>query len=151
MITELLTTWSLSQVIIFIIALVLAIKELIGIIDFFKEKNNKFFVSKKEKEELKDLVLETNNKLEDIIAHFDEAIKKHSDTLQILIDSDKDDIKGYIVERYHHFMEQGYIDDFSMDVLEKRFAHYVAEGGNSFIERIMNELRSLPNKPNEEK
>jgi hypothetical protein len=28
--------------------------------------------------------------------------------------------------------------------LEKRYQHYAEEGGNSFIENFMNELRALP-------
>ena len=36
------------------------------------------------------------------------------------------------------------IDDFSLDCIEKRFAHYQDEGGNSFIAALMAEIRALP-------
>ena len=38
----------------------------------------------------------------------------------------------------------GWIDDFSLDCLERRYQHYADEGGNSFIEGFMEELRALP-------
>ena len=44
-----------------------------------------------------------------------------------------------------YFMEKGSIDYQSLDVLEHRFKHYVDEGGNSFIEDLMKDLRKLPN------
>ena len=56
----------------------------------------------------------------------------------MLIESDKDDIKAYITREHHFFCyEQGWIDDFSLDCLEKRYAHYKIEGGNTFIDGFM--------------
>ena len=43
-------------------------------------------------------------------------------------------------------MTKGYIDDFSMDAIEKRYDHYKAEGGNSYISDLMHDLRKLPKK-----
>lgn len=66
----------------------------------------------------------------------------------MLIDSDKDDIKSYITREHHYFCYQvGWIDDFSLDCLERRYQHYEDEGGNSFIAGFMNELRTLPKQP----
>ena len=65
----------------------------------------------------------------------------------MVIDSDKDAIKAYITEKHHYFTEKGWIDYQSLDVLEKRFKHYTDEGGNSFIEDLMEDIRKLPNQP----
>jgi hypothetical protein len=40
-------------------------------------------------------------------------------------------------------MSLNYIDDYSLDCLERRFKHYQDEGGNSYIEDLMKDLRSL--------
>ena len=67
--------------------------------------------------------------------------------LDMLIDSDRDDIKSFITMQHHHFVyEKKWIDDYSMDCLEKRYQHYEDEGGNSYVEHLMIELRSLPKK-----
>jgi hypothetical protein len=71
-----------------------------------------------------------------------------TEKVDLLIASDKDAIKSYITEQYHYFVEQkGWIDDFSLDCLEKRFSHYLEENGNSFVESLMNQIRNLPRVP----
>ena len=76
---------------------------------------------------------------------FTERLDKQQEILTLLTDSDRDDIKSWIVQQYHHFYEEkGWIDDFSMDSLEKRYACYQQEGGNSYITGMVNQLRTLP-------
>ena len=71
-----------------------------------------------------------------------------TDKINLLIESDKDDIKAFITQQYHYFCEQkGWIDDYSMDCIEKRYSHYVEEKGNSFVKQLMEQLRALPRKP----
>jgi hypothetical protein len=63
----------------------------------------------------------------------------------MLIDSDKDDIKAFITREHHYFCYQkGWVDDYSLDCVERRYAHYEQEGGNSFVEDLMKDLRKLP-------
>ena len=69
-------------------------------------------------------------------------IKKVLNTLQdsinLLIESDKDDIKQSITKDHHYFCYQlKSIDDYSLDCIEKRFSHYEEEGGNSFVQVLM--------------
>jgi hypothetical protein len=69
----------------------------------------------------------------------------------MLIESDKDDIKSFITKEHHYYVEQKkWIDKFSLDCIEKRYKHYKDEGGNSFIEDLMGELRKLPKQPPQE-
>ena len=78
----------------------------------------------------------------------DEALQDLSKKIDILIESDRDAIKTYITKEHHKFCyNKGWIDDFSLDCLEKRFKHYADEGGNSFICGFMQELRALPKRP----
>jgi hypothetical protein len=41
-------------------------------------------------------------------------------------------------------MRKGCIDSHVLELLEERFEIYKEEGGNSWAEKLMNELRSLP-------
>ena len=61
--------------------------------------------------------------------------------------SDRNDIKSWLVEKHHFFINQGWIDDFSMDTVNRRFSDYVEEGGNSYAESLVNAIRDLPNQP----
>ena len=75
----------------------------------------------------------------------DNILQDLSKKINLLIDSDKDDIKSFITRQHHYFCYKiGWIDDFSLDCVEKRYQHYADEGGNSFIEGFMDELRALP-------
>ena len=79
---------------------------------------------------------------------YDSVLKEASmfdeDTLDMLVESDRDDIKSWLVQQYHYFMKLGSIDDFSKDTIEKRATHYFTEGGNSYIENLLKQIRKLP-------
>lgn len=152
---ELLSTYSLSQIVTFIILLALAIKEGITLVTWFKD-----LFAKKVDDDMKSTVAavkrtEQMNKIKsDIQVLIEnqnkvfEEIEGFKQKLEMIIASDKDDIKSWITEKHHFFYyEKKWIDDYTMDCIEKRFRHYQDEGGNSFIEELMNELRSLPKTP----
>ena len=70
--------------------------------------------------------------------------------LNLLVESDKDNIKSWIVEKHHHFCyEVGAIDYFSLESIERRFDHYQAEEGNSYVATLVEELKALPKIENE--
>ena len=73
-----------------------------------------------------------------------EQLENQQKILNLLVESDKDDIKGWIIQQYHFFTAKGSIDDFSRDTIEKRASHYFEEGGNSYIEDILAQIRQLP-------
>ena len=86
--------------------------------------------------------LQTNQKV------IEKTLEDLSNKINMLIESDKDDIKSFITREHHRFCYQvGWIDDFSLDCIEKRYKHYTDEGGNTFIPGLMEELRALPKSP----
>lgn len=148
----LLQQYSLSEILIFTIFLALAVKSLITFFDWCNERLQRILNKQQSKtDEKKELerrlqhgseimaALETNQQKNDLI------LQDLSAKIDLLMDSDKDSIKAYITGRHHYFCyKMGWIDDFSLDCLEKRYQHYSDEGGNSFIELFMEELRNLP-------
>ena len=140
---ELLQNYTVAEIISFIILLSLAIKAIISFLDQAKERLFKFF----RKEEKGNSLDDTLSKIIESQEQLSKEIKKINDTIEILIHSDKDDIKSFITKEYHHFMAQGWIDDYSLDCIEKRYRHYIDEGGNSFIGQLMIEIRKLPHQP----
>lgn len=163
---ELLETYSLSQVIVFFIIFCLAIKETVTFYDWAKTRiqqcYNKNLKEKNDKDKIQNEISDIteffeekekrfNEKKEDMNTSFikiNERIDFLTEQINMLIESDKDDIKSYITEKHHSFCyERQWIDDYSLDCLEKRFKHYEDEGGNSFVESLMEEIRSLPKHP----
>lgn len=145
---QLLSHYSLDDTILFIVLLALAFK---GVFTFLSWTGDL----------LKQMVhkAETPQKLEQIIEIQKEEINgmkdclnKLNDSVHLLINSDKDAIKAYITRQHHYFVyEQKWIDDYSLDCIERRFVHYQQEGGNTFIQELMQELRALPKQPLKEK
>lgn len=151
---ELLSTLTITQILFYLFLIFLGIKEGLELIDYFKKRNKKGYDKENETQNLINTVKQTDermnkiaDKIEGVKGHFNEKFEKQERILSILIDSDKDDIRGWIVEKHHFYMAQGWIDDFSMDCIEKRYAHYKDEGGNSYISGLVHELRKLPKQP----
>ena len=141
---QLFSQFNLGQILIIIILLGLSAKGVITFFDWVKERlyklSNKQLKSKKANEQIKNQEETINNLKKDV-----EKIQKSIDTL---IESDKENIKAWITEKHHYYCyEKKYIDDYTLDCLEKRFTRYEEEGGNSFVHNLMNDLRNLPRKP----
>lgn len=162
---KLLETFSISQVAIAIVLLCVAFKEAVDFIEWAVKKGRQYFKKEAQQEEtdrsLQEQIDEISEEMVsmredhkrdkedvyDILDMMDEKLENITGSINLLIKSDRDDIKSYITEKYHHFMEQGWIDDYNLDCLEKRYGHYRKEGGNSFIEDLMGEIRKLPKRP----
>lgn len=148
----LLQRYSVSEILIFIVLLALAIKGVITFIDWTHEKIKKAFNKQQNKIDEKKKILDKLDQDEQLIASLqqqqaetDKILNKLSKQIDTLIKSDVDDIRAFITREHHYFCYQkGWIDDFSLQCIEQRFSNYVQEGGNSFIKGLMEEIRRLP-------
>lgn len=143
---------NIPLVILLIIAIIICGADLIKAIGVWKAKSDEKMnekVHKKEEETelqqtLKDLHLsltQLHNKVDDR----DKRLEKIEKRLDDLTESDKNDIKSWITEQYQKFyVNQGWIDAYSADTIDHRYADYKKEGGNSFIDTLMERLHSLP-------
>ena len=152
---EFLSEYSFAEFLVFALIFILAIKEGINFIDWIKTRfskaTNKVLQEKKEHDKIEEEIEDLNSEKEVFDQEFKDAdnrFKKIEDSIEMLIESDKEDIKAFITLQHHKFVyEQEWIDDYSMECLEKRFAIYEKEHGNSFVLGLMNELRALPKRP----
>lgn len=153
---ELFTKYTLTQIILFIFVFATSLKGFFTLWDYFYDKIKKHFKEETEEEQDKiDITKQLANisaQIENINAQHtldrQELIKKIDETnatISVLLASDKDDIKSWITEKHHYFCyESKCIDYQSLDCIEKRYRHYVDEGGNSYVADLMNEIRALP-------
>lgn len=149
-VNALLTDYTIIDVILIIFLVAFVLKEGMQLFDFFKTRFKKGVAKEESLEDIVDKLNEIEGQItvvhEDTFEEFqkiNERLDKHDSTLKQLVESDRDDIKADIVKQYHYFMQKGEIDDFSMDTLEKRYSHYVEEGGNSYVSTLMTEIRKL--------
>lgn len=152
---DFLSEYSFAEFLVFVLIFILAIKEGINFIDWIKTRfskaTNKVLQEKKEHDKIEEEIEDLNSEKEIFDQEFKDAdnrFKRIEDSIEMLIESDKEDIKAFITLQHHKFVyEQEWIDDYSMECLEKRFAIYEREHGNSFVLGLMNELRALPKRP----
>ena len=148
---ELLARFELTDIIIMLTLLIVGAEKLIKAIDWLRARFRKSYDEENTlKEEVEDLnkFYEEKKVVDEGFAKVNARIDKICDLVDMLVESDKESIKAYITERHHFFVqERKWIDYHSMDCLERRFAIYEREHGNSFVEDLMNDLRQLPKMP----
>lgn len=131
---NLLEQFSLNEIVVFVILLGTAVKGFLSFLDWLNEKGVKFFNSKYQKPK------QTEKVMQELV----DEIKSLKKDVGLLMESDKDDIKAFITRQHHYFCYQlKQIDDQSLDCIEKRYSHYKDQGGNSYIDTLMHDLRSL--------
>lgn len=149
---DLVEIYSAQEILLFLVIFASAVKGFVSFWDWGYSRLKQKFKKENDKEQ----------EIDSIQTQFNEHIKNYEimqntqnetlriliDKINLLIDSDKDSIKSFITERHHHFCyDKKWIDDYSLDCIEKRYKHYTDEGGNSFIHDLMKELRALPKQP----
>ena len=141
---ELFNQFTLQQIIVFIILLALTIKGCVSFFDWMTGKNKD--IAKKMN---KSIEIQTNiEKHTYQIQNIKDSISSLASKIDLLVMSDRDAIKAFITRQHHYFCYQKkWIDDYSLDCIERRYVHYKEEQGNSFIDGLMEELRNLPKKP----
>ncbi len=152
---DLLNKYSFSEILIFLVVFAIALRSIVNFWDWGVERLKKIFQRegrKKEEKEVMERKLDENSDnfktLFEIQQKQNNKIEEVIDKINLLIVSDKDDIKSFITREHHYFCYQkGWIDDYSLDCIERRFQHYTEEGGNSYILDLMTEIRNLPKRP----
>ena len=151
-IEELLKQYDLASLIILIIGLLSVIKYIVELIKWFiggaRNIFNKETNQQKEKELLEQKVNKNEEAIKDLIKlhkNTEEKIDKLSNSVQVLMDSDKDDIKAWITEQHHKYCysKSKIIDAYSYQCIKNRYQHYKDEGGNSFIDKMMADIDNL--------
>lgn len=146
---------NLPTVILVTIAGIICGAELIKAIRVWKEERQKKVndaVEEKQKE--LDIQAEFNklherfDKIDNLLDELETRMAAAEQRLKDLTESDMHDIKAWIVEQYHKFYtNQGWIDAFSAETIDKRYADYVKEGGNSYVENLITQLHTLSMDP----
>lgn len=142
------SNYGMPEIIIFGLFLIMALKEGLTYFDWYKNRIDSGFISKYKKTKQNESVLkdlqEMKATLEEIAGH----ISILDDKIDSLTNAEKEDIKADLTKDHHYFCYQkGWIDDYSLECCEKKYAFYKEHKGNSFIAGFMEELRALPKVP----
>lgn len=153
---NLLSQYSLETIILFIVGLAVSLKFISEIWDWFYSRIKKHFNIQTEKQQQditdREKTIELEQKLNKFIQ---DMYKRHDDlneSVSKLIEQQihttdrlQENTRSYIIDKHHYFCYQiKAIDDMNLQSLERRYMYYKADGGNSFIVQLMEEIRQLP-------
>lgn len=142
---SLLSQMSIESIILAVVALITAAKLMSDLFDWLYSKLKDYFnIKDKTKEEQKEI----REQLDRIERKCDERgqevqeIKKEMSAVRSRL---QDSTRSYILDKYHYYVQElGIIDEAALQDLERRYLYYKNDGGDSFIELRMEELRNLP-------
>lgn len=141
--SDLLTTFDLKTILLVVVFLAIAAREGMELYHYFHQK----IYGKYQKE---DNAKDTINDMQATLQIVLDRVKQISEKIDLLQESDRDSIKSWIVMLYHKYKDDDTeLDSMQMDLLERRYKHYKEEGGNSYIDELMEELRSIYKKKGE--
>lgn len=131
---EQLLSQGFGSVIITILLVLIAAKFIWELVDFFYKKIKKVSNNSNEYED----ALSTINEITD-------KLNKMEDTLSLVQERLQENTRSYLIDAHHKYVyESQIIDDITLQSLERRYLYYKRAGGDSFIEKLMQEIRELP-------
>lgn len=148
---------NLPTIILVVFAAIICGAELIKAIRVWKDERERNINGRIEEQNqeaaTQNAIAELNAKSDAILeslGNIESRMASAEQRLQDLTESDMHDIKAWIVEQYHKFYNnQGWIDAFSAETIDKRYEDYLKEGGNSYVENLIAQLHSLSMDPNQ--
>ena len=131
--------YTLEATIIFLFMFGTALKQGYELVQYFRNKTFNHIDKIREQEETLRQVIKNMQQQK-------KQLQSITDKIDELLVSDKDSIKSWIVMLYKQYKtDPSGLDSMQMDLLERRFSHYKKEGGNSYIDNLMQELREIYN------
>ena len=131
--------YTIEATIIFLFMFGTALKQGYELVQYFRNKTVDHVDKIREQEEALEQVIKNMQQQK-------KQLQSITDKIDELLVSDKDSIKSWIVMLYKQYKKDpSGLDSMQMDLLERRFSHYKKEGGNSYIDNLMQELREIYN------
>lgn len=140
---NLLNTFDFKTIMLVLFLVAVGVRELIQLYRYFRMRIYGKF-------EMQDTERETMNSMEKSMQSVLLELKDIDKKLTLLQVSNRDSIKSWILMSYQKYKENSaQLDSMQMDLLERRYQHYKDQGGNSYIDEIMDELRAIYKKKGE--
>ena len=148
----LLSQYSLESIIIFTVLLIVAFKFVSESIDWLWQKIKKQVTQKNceqgKMEEIDHYFQKIDKNFDRIYQRFDlidDQAKKTNERLSFIEERQQENTRSYLIDAHHKFCyEIKAIDDINLQSMERRYMYYKTQGGNSFIDELMEEVRQLP-------
>ena len=131
--------YTIEATLVFLFILGTALKQGFELVQYFRNKTVSHVDKVREQEK-------TLEKVIDNMQQQQKQLQSITDKIDELLASDKDSIKSWIVMLYKQYKKYpSGLDSMQMDLLERRYSHYKKQGGNSYVDNLMQDLREIYN------
>ena len=149
---NLLTHYPLQELIIIFFLFVSIIISIWKMYDFFNEKYKVVLEKRKTemkwKEEISCTLNDLDSKIDNLNIQNQKIYKKQEEvdaTLALVQERMQENSRSFLIDAHHKFCyHYKKIDDLNLQSIERRYLYYKTAGGNTFIDHLMEEIRSLP-------
>lgn len=149
---NLFSRYSLQEVIVLIITLLIVAESLWKTIDFFYNKHQVHLGKKTDAREFEKGVIASLDKINDKIDELNEQNKQThlqqeqvEQKLALVQERMQENARSLLIDSHHRFCYQYQkIDDLNLQSIERHYLYYKTAGGDTFIDHLMEEIRSLP-------
>lgn len=151
-INNLFSHYSLQEIMFFIIALLFAIEATWKLLEFFYNKYQVQIGKKIDARKFEENVIQS---LDKINLKVDELNDQNKQThlqqeqvekkLALVQERMQENTRSFLIDAHHKFCyEYHKIDDLNLQSIERRYLYYKTAGGDTFIDHLVEEIRSLP-------
>lgn len=132
---EFLSAYTMDEFLTFTAALIIAVMAAIKAFDYFNQRFDLFETKKTKRQRQMD-------ELSSNVSLLLDKTQEQQRICNALLESDKCRIRAEITRAWQEHMREKKIDYFTLQYLQKQFECYRAEGGNSYVCGIMEEMES---------
>lgn len=151
-INNLFSHYSLQEIVILIITLLFITQALWKLIEFFYGKYQIHVGKKIDKREFEKSVIDSFDKLNIKVDELGEQNKQThlqqeqvEKKLALVQERMQENTRSFLIDAHHKFCYQYHkIDDLNLQSIERHYLYYKTAGGDTFIDHLVEEIRSLP-------
>ena len=82
--------------------------------------------------------------LESSVTQLNTMVAQQQEILQLLVESDELDVKAWLKAQHERWIALQCVDSQSLELICQRYEIYKREGGNSWAEKLVEEIKALP-------
>ncbi len=149
---NLLSSYPLQELIVIICLIIGAVISSWKMYDFLHGKYEDTLQKREKENNWKDSISQTLNDLDSKIDNLGAQNQKIYNrqeqvdiTLALVQERMQENSRSFLIDAHHKFCYQyKKIDDLNLQSIERRYLYYKTAGGDTFIDHLMEEIRSLP-------
>ena len=142
---ELFQIISLEQLLVLLVGVGIAVKTVSELWEWIHKKFQIHFLEENEMDQKEKQIADALIKLQQTVDKLEEQNQSMIANVDLITERMQENSRNFIIDKHHYFVfEMGAIDEFSLQSLEREFTYYKRAGGNSFIEKLMDDIRQLP-------